>query len=209
MGLVRVYPGGQGLGNVIVYRIGDTGGPVAGRVESEFDTIFNWSKDSLRRIHSSFPSSLPGNTGAGPDTLHTYTLDTPNRLNTDGDYLRVRYAGLYAGDNDNKQINVLFDSQTVSTLAELQAPVSWVYDITYGRVDSTHIRYASNISWGRLRVPNGGALADEGLFTAEQGLITVANLNNNAVTLLIQGGDAGSETGDVQLSSAIIELAQQ
>lgn len=205
MSLVRSH---SPLRKLIIRILGDVGGPRIDDVDDELNTIFAWAKDAPRCLVRDFPSTPVGNVNAGPDTLHTFTLPSGS-LATNGDWLRVRYAGLFAGDNDTKTIVVQFDGQTVSNLAEAQAPVAWTYDIIYGRVSATSVRYSSAISWGRLRFPNAGALTDEGLFTAEQGVITVANLNSNGVILLLQGGDAGSETNDVQYSQAVIELCQQ
>lgn len=205
MSLARLFPT---IGSLIIRNLGDAGGPPSDRVSQELDNLIAWAKDAPRVIHRSFPSPPTGNVGAGPDTIHTFSLPAGS-LATNGDYLKVRYAGLFAGDADQKTIVVSFDAQTVSNLFENQIATHWVYDITYGRVSATTVRFASHIGWGRLRVPNAGVLTDEGLFAAEQGLINVANLNSNAVTMLVQGGDAGSETDDVQLSQAIIELCQQ
>jgi hypothetical protein len=203
--LTRVY---TALNNLIIRNLGDTGGPSSSRVDEELNNIIAWAKLSPRVLVHDFPSTPVGNTGAGPDTLHSYSLPAGS-LATNGDFLRVTYTGLFAGDNDTKTIAITFDSQVVSALAQAQAPTSWKYNIILGRVTDTTVRFGSDIHWGRLRVPNGGALLDEGLFAAEQGLITVADMDVNALTLLLVGGDAGSETNDVQYSQAVVELFQQ
>jgi hypothetical protein len=149
-----------------------------------------------------------GNVGAGPDVLHTFTLPA-NSLATDGDWLRVRYAGRFAGDADTKTIDVRFGGVSVISLAEAQGVWGWLYDLTYIRTSSTTVLFAVNVAWGRLRVPAGGALTDDGLFQAELSSITVANLNSNTMLMEIQGGDAGSETDDVRQFLSVIELCQQ
>jgi hypothetical protein len=90
---VRLFPT---LGQLIIRKVGDTGGPPSGRVSDELDNIINWAKTSPRRIR--FDTSTVGNVGAGLDTLHTFSLDTPNRLLTDGDSLKVRYGGKFAAN---------------------------------------------------------------------------------------------------------------
>jgi hypothetical protein len=196
----------MGLGVTIVRNLGDNGGPVASRVEAELDALVAWAKTSPRVIHVDF--STVGNVGAGPDVLHTYTLPA-NSLATDGDFLRVRYAGRFAGDADTKTIDVRFGGVSAISLAETQGVWGWLYDITYIRTTATTVLFAVNVSWGRLRVPAGGALTDDGLFQAEVTGLTIANLNSNTMLMEVQGGDAGSETDDVRQFLSTVELYQQ
>src|SRR5262245_57178792 len=139
MSLVRIYSGATGLGQLIIRNLGDVGGPPASRVSEELDNIIAWAKNSPRNINTDL--STPGNVGAGLDLLHTFSLDTPNRLNTNGDYLRVRYSGSFASNANTKRIKISFGSATAhdSTLFDIRSG-AWSYDIIYARVSSTSVQ---------------------------------------------------------------------
>jgi len=151
--------------------------------------------------------STVGNVDAGPDVLHTFTLGAGS-LAANEDYLWLRYAGAFAANANTKTLIILFGGQTVSNLAQIQNGGAWVYDIIYTRVSDTTVRCASQISWGRLRRPSGGALTDDGLLTGEVALITVADLDTTAMILEVQGGNAGSATDDTVQNLSIIELVK-
>src|SRR5262245_47670748 len=105
MGLARTT---SILSEYIIRTLGDCGGTVRRDVESELNNIIAWAKDSPRRIKLDI--STPGNVGTGLDLLHTFSLDTPNRLLTNEDYLRVRYSGTFATNDNDKRIKNSFGS---------------------------------------------------------------------------------------------------
>src|SRR5215475_6020246 len=103
MSLARIH---NPLGNTIIRQLGDAGGPRSDWVTDEINNLIAWAKDAPRRIH--FNTSIVGNVGAGLDVLHTFSLDTPNRLLTDGDELIVWYGGNTTANDTDKRVNAFF-----------------------------------------------------------------------------------------------------
>src|SRR5215813_1100928 len=54
----------------------------------------------LRRVTAN--TTIVGNSLAALTTLHTFTLDTPNRLLTNGDFLHWTFGGLFATNANTK-----------------------------------------------------------------------------------------------------------
>src|SRR5262245_47848991 len=134
MSLARIYSGVTGLGQLIISKIGDVGGPPASRVSEELDNIIAWAKNAPRCIQRD--TSTVGNVGAGLDTLHTFSLPAGS-LATNGDYLQVEYAGAAAG-------NAVAGTKVINIQAEIDAQVNgltgavsrgqagaWRYNIRY------------------------------------------------------------------------------
>src|SRR5262245_66413973 len=121
MSLTRVFTGVTGLGQVIIKRIGDVGGPPASRVSSELDNIIAWAKDSPRRVGFNF--STVGNVGTGLDTLHTFTLPA-NSLATNNDELECRFGGCYA--NNTNATRSVFSVDGTKILHSSQQPMTTI-----------------------------------------------------------------------------------
>lgn len=198
------------LSQVIIRRMGDVGGPRADHVNAELDNIINWAKAAPRSIETNI--STVGNVGVGLDSLHSFSLDTPNRMLTDKDWVRVAYGGVFAGNNNTKRIQVTFDSQVIfnSAARDIDIAYAWYIGIDYTRLTSTSIRASGFAMLGLVLSGTDGAL-DTGnsrwFYQAINGAFNVANLTSNAVTLLVQA--EGTANDDIQQNISIIELRQQ
>lgn len=150
-------------------------------------------------------TSVVGNVGAGLDSLHSFSLPA-NSLKSNGDYLRIRYSGTIAANNNDKRLRVSADGQTIgdTTLIDLDAG-SWTRDFLYIRLTATTIRATSIDAIGFLNFLNGAA-GGSGVIGSINTDITVANLTNNAITLLVQAEATAND--DVVQNLSIIELVQ-
>jgi len=207
MSLVRQH---NPLGNVIIRQLGDAGGPRSDWTADEINNLITWAAVAPRNIHRNLAAT--GTVTTGLDNLHSFSLPA-NSLQADGDYLRVRYGGTFATNDSDKRIQINFDGQVVnnSTLFDIDSG-SWLYDIIYARVSSTSVRASVVFMWGNINRDGGGTVGGNGAFSGSLVTVTVANLNNNAVTLLVQGesnASVGTGTDDVVQNLSIIELTQQ
>jgi hypothetical protein len=211
--LERVH---DGLGPLIIRKLGDVGGPRSDRVEDELDSIISFINDLVdgtgvianvpRCIHRD--TDAIGNVGAGLDSLHTFDLPAGS-LATDGDYLRVRYAGTFATNDNDKRIQISVDGQAVRNTTALDFDLGeWVEDITYIRLTSTTIRATLSEKLGFLNLL-GGAAGGSGFHAGISIDITVSNLDSNDVTLLVEAESSGAASDDIVQNLSIIELTQQ
>ena len=186
------------------------------RVSAEFDSIIEYVNelaDSIDAISSSGIFNLhhdladAGNVGAGLDDLHSFSLPA-NSLATDGDYLRVRYSGTFATNDNDKRIKISLDGQSVHDPGLFdQDSGTWVYDIVYARVSATSVRASVLIMWNFGTRDGGGTAGGNYLFVGDCVTLTVSNLSSNAVTLLVQG--EATANNDIVQNLSIIELRQQ
>ncbi len=204
MSLVRAF---SDLGQLIIRNIGDNGGPRADRVSAEFDSIIAWAKDAPRCIHRDI--SVVGNVTTGLDSLHTFTLPA-NSLATNGDWVRFRYAGNLATNDNNKRLRISIDNQTLEDTGLIDIDQGWwKVDGTYTRLTATTVFAEASISFGFLNQLDGAAAqsgSSQRLISRNSGL-TVANLGSNGVVLLVQA--EATSTNDVTQGLSIIELCQQ
>jgi hypothetical protein len=209
----------MGLGVTIVRNLGDNGGCVAGRTESEFDTIFNWSKDAIRCIHRDF--TPVGNVGTGVDDLMSFTLPA-GTLATNGDYLTVDYGGLFNNNDDDKRVLALFDGTAYEDSGGLLrdfdggANSAWRFLNRIIRVSSTQVRVFSLLTAQFILMDSAGTVtapASAGYIQFNRDvLITLgggANLNANSVVMKCQGESATATNDNVVQHMSIIELSQQ
>src|SRR5262245_2607726 len=204
MGLARTT---SILSEYIIRTLGDCGGTVRRDVESELNNIIAWAKDSPRRIKTDI--SIVGNVGTGLDLLHTFSLDTPNRLLTNEDWLRIRYSGEFATNDNDKRIKISFGSATVvdSGLFD-QDSGDWTYDIIYARVSSTTVRVSLTQMWGAFTRDGAGTMAGNGVFGTTNTLLTgLSDLSANATTLKVEA--EGTANDDITQNLSVIELVQQ
>jgi hypothetical protein len=152
-----------------------------------------------------------GNVGGGLDTLHSYTLPI-NSLASNGDYLKVRYAGTFATNDNDKRVNVTFGGQNVQADAVVdQDSGSWVIDIEYTRLTSTTVLASYTQDLGSILIASGGAV-DAGrtaFFKPVTTVVTVADLAANTTAMVVLGESAGSATDDVVQRLSRIELVQR
>ena len=149
-----------------------------------------------------------GNVGAGLDTLHTFSLPA-NSLANDEDFIQVRYAGIFATNDNNKLISISFGGQNVHLTGSLDIDAGqWVYDILYVRVSATSIRASLIGLWRFVFVDGASAIlaGSNGLFEGDTVTITVSDLNANAQTMLVQA--TGVADNDIVQNLSVIQLTQ-
>lgn len=210
MGLVRTF---SDLGQVIIRKLGDVGGPRTDRVSAEFDNIIAWAKASPRNIHTN--TTVTNSSGVGPDVLHTFSLDTPNRLLTDGDYLNVWYAGSSAVNDRDKAVQAQFDNQDYEGggILDIDSSTGWVLFNRIIRVSATTVRIAHLLLINQMFSDGANAFTSFNLganLVTRNTLLTVANLNSNAITMRVRSVvGVGGAAADVVQNQSIIELRQQ
>jgi len=197
----------------IVRRIGDDGGALTRDVVSELDNLIAWAKLSPRCIHRSTAST--NSSGAGPDTLHTFTLPA-NSLQANGDYLRIEYSGVFAVDDDDKGIRATFGGTEYANRGlgktDFDGSVGWVLRSTIIRLSTTSVRVASVVTACVLIADSlnafTGTSGNGGLMLASNLDITgLSDLTANTTTMTMQS--LGVNANDVTQNLAIIELTQQ
>lgn len=209
MSLARVH---NPLSLALIRRLGDAGGPRGDQVAAELDSLIAWARLSPRRIH--FDTDEVGNAGAGLDVLHTFSLDTPDRLATDGDELDIVYAGTFAANNTDKRVNAFFGGSAYEGITPLDIDAgSWRIAANIIRLSSTSVRVSSIMTWFALHadsatpptVTSFGAGFLSVTRCAE--LTGLADLGANATTVEVQG--EGGANDDVVQKLSIIRLTQQ
>lgn len=209
MSLVRTN---SPLGKLIIRNLGDVGGPRSDLVDAELDNIINWAKNAVRCIRTD--TSIVGNVGTGVDTLDTFSLDTPNRLTTDGDYLQLYYSGRFTASVNTRNVNATFGGTAFTTMGKVfvaGANVGWALDARIIRLSSTSVRFSSRMLMNDFYIDAAATVTsfgNAGFFEAFSGTITgLANLNSNATTITLTA--EGNSNDDVMKDIAIIELRQQ
>ena len=212
MSLVRIH---SPLSQLIIRQLGDGGGPRADQVSAELDSLIAWAKDAPRCIHRNI--TTVGTVTTGLDSLHSFSLDTPNRLLTNGDWVRVTYAGNLATNDNQKRLQTSFDAQVLENTGLIDIDQGWWrVEGTYTRLSATTVFAEQQIVFGFLNQLDGAAAqaGSSQRHIARNAVLTVANLTSNAVTLLVQaetdgvaGGVGG--TNDITQNLSIIELCQQ
>jgi hypothetical protein len=210
LGLARLFSGATGLGQLIIRNLGDVGGPPASRVSDELDSIIAWTKASLRNIKTD--TSTVGNVGAGLDVLHTYTLTTPNRLATDGDYLTFYYGGSFAANDTDKRVNGFFGGTAYENAGVLDIDGgNWELKGRIVRLSSTSVRVSSTMNYFALQADSAAVVTTFGVgflsITRMSDITGLSDLGANDMVLEVKG--EGAANNDVQQKMSIIELRQQ
>lgn len=158
-----------------------------------------------KNVHTN--SAATGNVTTGLDNLHSFSLPAAS-LAANGDYVRARYAGTFTTNDNDKRIVISFAGQTVHDPGLFdQDAGSWSYDIEYLRVSDTSIRFSVLAVWYFIAVDGAQALGgSNGFIIGVSGTITVADLDVNASTMLVQA--EGTATDDIVQNFSIIELTQ-
>jgi hypothetical protein len=209
MSLVRTN---SPLGKLIIRNIGDVGGPRSDLVDAELDNIIAWAKLSPRVIK--VDTSVVGTITTGLDSMHSFSLPA-NSLAATNDWVRFRYAGNLAANDNQKRLQITFDAQVLENTGLIDIDQGWFkVDGTYTRLTATSVFAEATISFGFLNQLDGAAAqAGSSLrLISRNANLTVANLTSNAVTLLVQAetdGVAGGGTNDITQNLSIIELFQQ
>jgi hypothetical protein len=193
--LTRVY---ATLNNLIIRKLGDTGGPTSSRVDEELNRIIAWAGASGRVINRDF--STVGNVGAGPDVLHSFTLPGGS-LATDGDFVTVSYAGR-AVNGETISFSFQFDGQATDTPAGLVAGASahWLYEAEYARTSNTGIRAKYKFrGFGFTPSPDDQQVLE----------LTVGSLGSDRVLRVLGDSTVTPNNNDVTQNFSIIKLYQQ
>ena len=172
----------QGIVN-IPYR--DHGGQ-DGQIRVSKDGVIS---SYVNPVESPFPYtdlSVVGNVGGGTDLLHTFTLPA-NTLANDGDWIEFLYSGTFATNDNDKRIQILFDSQIVEDFGAFDFDSGvWVATGHYSRVNSTSVRVDYMAMYGTPLVINDSVFTSatqDIIFLPRNATITVSNLNTTSVVL--------------------------
>lgn len=211
MSLARLF---SPLSQVLIRRLGDTGGPRADQVSQELDNLIAWAKLSPRRIK--FDTSTVGNVGTGLDVLHTYSLDTPNRLLTDGDELIVWYGGNFAANDNDKRIQAFFGGtayETLGALIDIDGATGWNIQARIIRLSSSSVRVNHTMIINTLR---GDSPTPPNMNTDGGGSVILSRTNdiggltlNGAITMEVKGETSAASNNDVIQNMSSIWLIQQ
>lgn len=210
-GLTRLY---DNLGSLIIRKIGDVGGAPSFRVSEELDNIIAWAGSAVRNIRRD--TTTAENEGGGLDTLHTFSLDAPNQLATDGDYLRVEYGGHFAQNDDDKRLVASFGGSGYldTGLRDVDGNLfsaGWKINATIIRLSSTSVRVNAVVQLQFHGADSAGTATGFGIggytLTFDSDLTGLSDLSANAMAMTVQG--EGTSDGDVVQNLSIIELCQQ
>lgn len=186
------------------------GGPRSDLVDAELDNIIAWAKLSPRVIK--VDTSVVGNVGTGLDTLHTYSLPAGS-LATNNDFLEIEYGGNFGSNNDDKRLVNQIDGNTHEDtgLIDIDA-LGWSLRLYVVRLSATSVLAHSVLDLGILQIDSAGTTTITGIggrMNQRGQNITVANLNSNAITLLVKGESATATNDNVTQYLSIIKLYQQ
>lgn len=157
-----------------------------------------------KRVHTN--STPTGNVTTGLDSLHSFSLPAAF-LAANGDSVRAKYGGLFVTNDNNKRIVISFAGQTVHDPGLFdQDAGSWSYDIEYLRVSDTSVRFSLLATWNAITVDGAQVVGGNGLTLGVTGTITVADLDVNASTMLVQA--EGTATDDIIQNFSIIDVTQ-
>lgn len=136
--------------------------------------------------------STVNSAGAGPDTLHTFSI--PAETLKAGDLLDVVYGGNTAANDNNKFLQTEFDGLTIEATGgtDIDDAVGWIFLMRIGIIDSTHIVAVSSFLWNALAVDSPAAIfttfAAGFMAIGRNRLRTVANMDSNAMVLRVRAG---------------------
>jgi hypothetical protein len=175
MSLTRLYPGATGLGNLIIRKFGDVGGPPADRVSAELDNVASAVNGRSEPVLLASQAS----TSSGVESVLT-SLDIPANTVDDADTFTVDAHGFFIGTpltsatfrirmvNDGN--NFLWHSFTFAPAAN--SLLEFYVRGMFGRQGGT-------FEYSFMTVPNGGLGASQLVTRAESGA-------NFAVTAQLQ-----------------------
>jgi len=201
------------LGNVIIRKIGDAGGPRSDWVADELDNLIAWARSSPRCIHRD--TSTVNSAGAGPDVLHTFDLPA-NSLQTDGDYLTVWYAGAFAAVNRDKAVQAQFDGTSYENGGglDIDGSTGWMLCSRIIRISATSVRTSHLLLDNVLYITAANVASSFNIgaqVITRNSTFAVANLNSNAITMRVRSvvSSGVPAAADVFQNLSIIELTQQ
>lgn len=165
-------------------------------------------KSIAKTIHTDF--SKVDQSGAGPDTLHTFSFPA-NSLKV-GDIISSVHGGNIAANNNNKEIRTEFDAQVIENTGGLDKDdvQGWIFLTKIGIIDTTHVICVGNLIWGPLDVDSTAAIFNtftSGFFSGGRNrALTVADITSNAMVLRVRAG--GAAAADVYQNFSEIQLTR-
>lgn len=175
------------------------------QVNAEHDQFIARLNKVTRTLHVNTTSV--GNVGAGLDTLHSYSLPAGTLANN-GDRLRAVYSGFFGANDTNKRVNAQFNGQSYESGGTVDIDSgNWRLQVDIIRLTATTVRINDLIVYGSLSVDSLNTVSTFGvgaLTICRSSNLTVANLDSNAITMLVQG--EGAADNDVVQDMSIIEF---
>lgn len=166
----------------------------------------------LRRIARN--TTPIGNVGAGLDPLHSFTIDTPNRLLVDGDDIEAVFGGLLAANDNNKRFVIQIDGQTIFDcgLLDFDGAVGrdmWSFQVNIVRVTATTINAVVSCIIGQAFADGAGTFSSTNILTRSfvSNGVVVSNLSNNAVVLRLLAEAVADN--DVVQHTSVVSVALQ
>jgi len=209
MALARLH---DPLSLALIRKLGDAGGPRGDHVSEELNNIIGTINGQIIGYAKTVEvnTSVVGNVGVGLDTLHTYTLPAGS-LAANGDFIQFLFAGSLAANDNDKKIELTFDGNTMETTGVVIDIDDGWFRLTGSitRLSSTSVFAEVDVWFGFLMQFDGA-----GTFTGSSGSRkiarssspTVANLNSNAVNLVLKG--EGTANDDVVKRLSQIKLTK-
>lgn len=152
--------------------------------------------------------------GAGPDTLHTFSLPA-NSLANNGDFVEVEYSGIFAVDDDNKAIRATFGGTEYLNrglgATDFDGALGWVMRAKIVRLSTTSVRVSAALNANLMFADSlnafTGTSGNGGLMSGSSVDITgLSDLTANATTMSAQS--LGVNAGDVTQKLSVIKLVQ-
>lgn len=199
MSLARLF---TPLGDLVIRKIGDTGGAPSSRVASELDNIIAWAKISPRIIATNFGTA--GSVGAAETDLMTFSVPA-NSLATNNDFLRISARGLDANNGNNKTVRIYYAGANmgadIATIGAAGTNQTWGYDAVIARTGAATAK-AYIVAWLSTNAAAGPNTQEFSRINA-----TLTPTHANANTFKITG--QATNNNDVTQEGLIIELYQQ
>lgn len=153
--------------------------------------------------------STPGNVGTGLDSLHSFSLPAAS-LAANNDWVRWTAGGKFGANDDNKRLVVTFDSQSMEDTGLIDIDgQDWKFMSTLIRLSSTSVIHNTALWLGFLQFDSAGASAGTGgRFISRSTVLTVANLNSNNLTMLVQAESATATNDNITQNQTIVEVCQ-
>lgn len=157
-------------------------------------------------------NDVVGNVGVGLDSLHSHSLVAASLAN-DNDFVYCHYSGRLANNANTKRLVLSIDGQISFDSGARQfniGALSWDAKIEYTRLSATTVSATGFVQMGTLLSTAGVLDAGNSRFYVQAinpAIITVANLLNNAVTLLVQG--EATADNDITQNRSRIDLIQK
>lgn len=166
----------------------------------------------LRRVHRNV--TPVGNVGAGLDVLHSFTLDTPNRLVTDLDDIQAVYGGIIAANDNNKRFVIQFDGQILFDCGLLDFDGAggrdmWSLHVSIVRVTATTINAVVHCIIGQIFADGAGVISSTNVLARSfvTNGVVVSNMTNNPIVLSVLA--EGVADNDVIQNTSVISVALQ